>query len=256
MRTVRSLIFAIAMPALTTMAVFAFLPTLALPKRMCLVAVRSYMRALTWLEETVVGIRSRLIDFDRIPDGACLIACKHQSTWETLKIHLWFPDPGIVLKRELLRIPIFGWYCRKADLIPVDRSRGRRSVESLVNGARRMRDQGRKIVIFPQGTRLAPDQWRPYKVGVFAIYQATGLPCVPVALNSGCFWGRKQFLKTPGTITVQALEPIPPGLDQDRFMALLEQRLEPASEALAVAAGWPPVNRPEGAATAAESVSV
>src|SRR3546814_439377 len=146
-----------------------------------------------------------------------------------MKIHLLFDDPAVVLKRELLWIPIWGWYAAKADLIPVNRGARGRAIASMIQGAKRMLAQGRKIVIFPQGTRVAPGVYAPYRVGIAALYEALDVPIVPMALNSGVFWARHSVRKKAGTITVEFLPPIPPGLQREDVLERLERELEAAS---------------------------
>jgi 1-acyl-sn-glycerol-3-phosphate acyltransferase len=145
------------------------------------------------------------------------------------------------LKQELIRLPVLGWYLRLAGNIPIDRSAGFRSLKIMLPAAQQAVAAGAQIVVFPEGTRTAPGQHRPYQPGVAALYQRLALPVVPVALNSGLLWGREKFLKYPGTITLQVLPPIPPGLDRRAFMQLLEERIETASDILCAAEERPRV---------------
>ena len=138
-----------------------------------------------------------------------------------------------MLKKELLSIPLFGWFLKRAGMIAVDRKGGASALRSMARQATETLESGRSILIFPEGTRVAPGQTRPYQPGVAALYTQQKVPVVPVALNSGLFWGRRAFFKKPGTIVVQILPPIPPGLDRKAFMRDLESRIEPASAALA-----------------------
>lgn len=239
MTRARSLLFNLLFYGLTAVACFALLWALLLPKRGFLAVIRGYLRLVTFLEWHVLGLRYRVLGRDTLPDGPVLIAAKHQSAWETMKLHLLLDDPAVVLKRELLNLPIWGWYARKADLIPVDRGARGRAVASVVRGGRRVAAQGRPIAIFPQGTRTAPGDWRPYKIGIVALYEALNLPVVPVALNSGLFWGRNALWKRSGTITVEFLPPIPPGLPREVFLRRLITELESASDRLSLAAGGP-----------------
>jgi 1-acyl-sn-glycerol-3-phosphate acyltransferase len=167
-----------------------------------------------------------------LPAGPCLVAAKHQSAWETLKLHLLLPDPAVVLKRELTRLPVWGWFAVKAGMIPVDRGARGRALASLLAGARQVVAEGRPIVIFPQGTRTAPGTHHPYRIGVGMLYEQLHLPIVPMALNSGLYWPRRAFLKRPGTIVVEFLPPIQPGLDRHQAMHELEARLEAATDRL------------------------
>ena len=236
MTALRSLLFNILMYVWTGLLCVLLLWTLLLPKAGFLAVIRWYLRTLTFLEKTVLGLDYRVEGLENLPDGPVLIAAKHQSMWETMKLHLIFDDPAVILKRELLSIPLWGWYARKADQIAVDRGGKGRAIASLIEGGRRIAAQNRPIVIFPQGTRVAPGRDLPYRAGVFALYDALDLPVVPMALNSGVFWGRRAFRKNAGTITVQFLEPIPPGLGRDGLAERLRPALEQASDRLAAEA--------------------
>lgn len=239
MRVLRSALFNLLFYGLTAVCCFALLWALALPRRRYMAVVRAYLRLVEALEWHVLGLRYRVVGQENLPPGPMLVAAKHQSAWETMKLHLLLDDPGVVLKRELLSLPIWGWYARKADMIPVDRGARGRAVASVVEGGRRMVAQGRPIAIFPQGTRTAPGHWRSYKIGITALYEALSLPVVPVALNSGLFWGRKAFWKRGGTITVEVLPAIPPGLPRLEFQRRLIAALESASDRLSAAEGGP-----------------
>ena len=187
----------------------------------------------------VVGLSYEVRGRERLPSGPAIIASKHQSAWETLIFHVLVPDLAVGLKYELTRIPIFGWYLMRGGAIRIDRGGAARALRSLVDGARAAAARGVSILIFPEGTRRAPDDPPDYKPGVAAVYTALDLPVVPVALNSGLFWSRRSFMKRPGRITVEFLEPIPPGLDRRTFMAELQRRIETATARL-VAEGSAP----------------
>lgn len=245
----RSLLFNIVFYVLTTLWCIGILWTLIVPRGGVVVAVRTYMRVLAWCERHIIGLRYEVKGLEHLPrEGAVLIGAKHQSMWETMKLHLIFHDPAIVLKHELLHIPIWGWYAAKAKMIPVKRGKRGAAIASLVEGARTMKAMGREIVIFPQGTRVAPGVYAPYKIGIAMIYEALGdVPLVPMALNSGVFWGRHSFYKRPGTITIEFLPPIPPGLPKETALFELEARLEAASDALVMAVGGPATLNPVAA---------
>jgi 1-acyl-sn-glycerol-3-phosphate acyltransferase len=183
-----------------------------------------------------VGLRWRIEGREHLPDGPCLIACKHQSAWETIALQLICRDPAIVLKQELLKLPVVGWYFRKVGMVPVDRSAGAGALKLMVKAAEERVAEGRPVVIFPQGTRVAPGMEQAYHPGVYALYRALDLPTVPIALNSGQFWARESFMKYPGTVDVRILEPIPPGLDRKSFMSRLEQAIESETSRLEAAA--------------------
>ncbi len=180
----------------------------------------------------MVGLDHASIGLEHVPAGGCVIAMKHQSAWDALILPIVLGDPAVVVKRELLLLPIYGWYAARAGSIGIDRKAGARALRRIVAAARPVVAEGRTVVIFPQGTRVAPGQWAPYQPGVAALYQALGLPLVPAAVNSGLFWGRRAFVKRPGRILLEFLEPIPPGWPRRRLMAELEQRIETATTAL------------------------
>lgn len=245
MTALRSLLFNICWYGFTVITLPLLAWTLVLPRPVLIkVVVGGFVASLEAIERHVLGLRYRVIGRDHIPDGPMLIAAKHQSAWETMKLHRIFDDPAVILKRELLNLPIWGWFARKTRMIPVDRGKRGKAVASLIQGARPVIEAGRPIAIFPQGTRVAPGTYRPYKIGIAALYEAYGIPILPVALNSGVFWRRRAFRKRPGVITVEILPPIAPGLSRDAAIRLLEDRLEAASNRLTVAAGGPPTHRP------------
>jgi len=175
--------------------------------------------------------------------GPVLIAAKHQSAWDTIIFSVLLWDHSFVLKQELMRIPLFGLYLWRAGLIPVDRRGGAKALRRMVAAAKQVAAQRRPMVIFPEGTRVAPEQQRPYHPGVAALYGQLQVPVVPVALNSGLFWRRNSFWKLPGTITLEFLPQIPPGLRRKDFLARLEQAIEGRSRALAGAPA-PALNQP------------
>jgi 1-acyl-sn-glycerol-3-phosphate acyltransferase len=157
---------------------------------------------------------------------------KHQSAWDTLILPVVLGDPAVVIKRELLWLPFYGWYAARAGSIPIDRRGGAGTLRRMVAAAREAAAAARPIVIFPEGTRTAPGQRLTYQPGVAALYQSLGLPLVPAAVNSGLYWGRRSFVKRPGRIVLSFLEPIPPGLPRREVMRELESRIEEATAAL------------------------
>ncbi len=229
--TARGLLFTPLFLAWTMLKCLSYSRLILFPPRSFIKYLVSYENGLAWLERNVLGLTWEL-EGELPRSGAGLIAMKHQSLWETMKIHLLFDNPAIVLKKELLDIPLWGRYAAMTDIVPVDRSAGHRAIGNMLEVARRARDNDRPIVIFPQGTRVPPGERRPYKKGLARLYAETGLPITPVALNSGLFWPKKLFRQRSGKITMRVLEQIPPGLDPDEAMRILEDRLERASDAL------------------------
>lgn len=208
------------------------LPLLLAPRRWVVAWARLWIVFVLWWLRVTVGITHRVVGAENLPSGPAIIACKHQSSWETLAFTLLFDDIAIVLKRELLFIPVVGWAMARAGNIAVARGDGAAALRGMVRQAKAVIADGRRVVIFPEGTRVAPGDQRPYQVGTAALYRQLGVPVVPMALNSGLFWGRRKFVKRPGTITLEILPPIPPGLPREVFMETLRERIEGATARL------------------------
>jgi 1-acyl-sn-glycerol-3-phosphate acyltransferase len=210
------------------------LPTMVLPYPALRVFIRSYARTSLWLLRVVCGTRVEWRGVENLPGGACIVACKHQSAWETFALYAVLDDPVYVLKRELMWIPLFGWFMWKAGLIPIDRSAGMAALARMTARAQQALKgaRPRQLVIFPEGTRRLPGATPDYKPGIAYLYGKAGVACVPMALNSGLFWPRRSLLRFPGTIVVEVLEPIPPGLDKQAFFSQLQTAIETASERL------------------------
>jgi len=202
------------------------------PHRAIVGAMRLWARLILGGARGIAGVRYEVRGRAHLPHGPCLIASKHQSMWETIAFHLLLDDPALVMKRELLKIPLYGQYAKRTQMIVVDRDGHARSLKTLVADARDRLARGRQIVIFPEGTRRAPGAVPDYKPGIAALYSQLGIPCIPVALNSGSYWPRAGVMKRPGTIVIEFLEPIPAGLKRAEFMATLETRIEGAGARL------------------------
>jgi 1-acyl-sn-glycerol-3-phosphate acyltransferase len=184
----------------------------------------------------ISGIDVAYRGFDRLPSPPFILASKHQSAWDTLVYLRLFPDCAYVLKSELFLIPFYGWAARRLGHIAVNRLGRTKALRLLLRRAERIAAQGRVLVIFPEGARMAPGTRGPYLPGVAALYGRLGLPVVPVGLNSGLFWPRRRFLRRPGCIVVEAGDPILPGLPRDDFMARLEKEVEAITARLEVEA--------------------
>ena len=208
------------------------IPTLVMPRMAIVRLTQSWGRTNNWLLRVACGIKVEYRGLEKIPSGALLVASKHQSLWETFGLLPVFSDPAFILKRELQWIPFFGWYAWKAGMIPVDRGRGAKALAEMTERAGAELGRGRQIVIFPEGTRRAPGAEPSYKFGIAHLYGETGIPCLPIALNSGLFWPRRSFMRYPGTIVAEILDPIPPGLDKAEFAARLQQDVETATARL------------------------
>jgi 1-acyl-sn-glycerol-3-phosphate acyltransferase len=180
----------------------------------------------------ICNIKVEYRGLEKIPKGPLIVASKHQSMWETFALLQFFDQPLFILKRELKWIPVFGWYLIKSNMIGVDRSAGGRSLLKMARRAGEEVRRGRQLIIFPEGTRTPVGAPAHYKTGVAQVYVDCGVACVPVALNSGLFWGRRQFIKWPGVIDVEVLPAIPPGLRREAFMTTLRDRIEGATKRL------------------------
>ncbi len=228
MLIVRSVAFNLAFYLNLILHVIAAIPTYAMPRRAFMAMAKSWGYTSNFLLRVVAGTKVELRGLDRIPPGALLVAAKHQSVWETFTLLTLFDDPAYIFKRELQWIPIFGWYAWKSRMIPVDRGARGGAIAGMIARAREEFARGRQILIFPEGTRTAPGAPAAYKGGVAQLYAACGVPCVPVALNSGLYWPRRKFLRHPGTIVLEVLDPIPPGLSREEFAARLGRAIEEA----------------------------
>ena len=219
---------------LTTIAAYSLLlPAALLPRRWGAPIFFSLTRTLLWELKTICGLSFEVRGLKNIPEGPALIASKHQSAWETLAFLDILNDPVFVIKRELAWLPIAGWVMMKMGYIAVSRAAGTASIVHLLEVAAKRAQQGRSIIIFPEGTRTAPMTEAVYLPGVAALYGTLCVPCVPVGLNSGLFWPRRSWRRRPGRIIVEFLEPIPPGLGKTAFMKTLKERIEPAAQRLA-----------------------
>jgi len=216
------------------------LPTLLLPRWGILRLAQHWARTNLALLRIVCRIEVDWRGLDNIPPGAMLVAAKHQSTWETFALLTLFPEPTFILKRELLWIPFYGWFARHAGMIPVDRSGGKGALVAMTARARAALLDGRQIIVFPEGTRRPPGAEPKYKFGIAHLYAEGVAPCLPIALNSGLFWPRRKFLRHPGTITVEVLDPIAPGLPMEEFFARLQRDIESATVRLVTQAGKSP----------------
>jgi 1-acyl-sn-glycerol-3-phosphate acyltransferase len=212
-------------------------PLLFGPRSWAMWALALHARTELWLLKTTVGTELEVRGKEKLPKGACLVASKHQSAWETFALIPLFRDPAYLMKRELFWIPFHGWFSYKFKMIPVDRDKGPAALRRMLAEAKTRAAAGREIIIFPEGTRRAPGALPDYKTGVFLLYEALGIPCVPVALNSGLFWPRRSLKRYPGTIIVEFLDPIPPGLSKREFLPRLQATIETASNRLIAEAG-------------------
>ncbi len=240
----RCALFNLAFFAWTALITLTLWPTILVSRGAMRWSARLWARGVMALLARLVGLRHQVRGSGHLPAGPVVLAAKHQSAWDTVIFYLLFDGPVYVLKKELLAIPIAGWYLRRVGMVAVDRRGGASALKAMIAGVEAALADGRAVVIFPEGTRTAPGERRPYHPGVAALYTRLAAPVVPVALNSGLFWPRRAFLKRPGRIALEFLPPMPPGLDRRAFTAELERRIEDACARLA-AAGPGAARRPE-----------
>jgi 1-acyl-sn-glycerol-3-phosphate acyltransferase len=229
---IRSLVY-LAVFYINTAAFLIFGSWLFLaPRSWAMEGLRLHGLASMWLLKVICALGCEVRGREKLPAGACLIAAKHQSAWDTFGLIPIFRDPAMVMKAELGAIPLYGWFSHKFAHIFIRRDKGPTALKQLIRDARQRAKAGREIVIFPEGTRRPPGAQPAYKPGFLALYEGLSLPCVPVALNSGLFWPRRSILRYPGTIVVEILDPIPPGLERAQARRLIEERIEAACERL------------------------
>lgn len=232
----RQILFNICFYGFTFLFCLLTLPCLLLPRPQYFRILLWYFRTVYKIEKYVLGLDYEVRGLEHLPSqGPYIIAAKHFSAYETMKLHLLFPDPAIIMKRELKSIPLWGWHASKSDMIFIDRGSRDVALKSMIEGGKRMKNMGRPIIIFPQGTRVNIDdttEKRPYKYGIMRMYNALNLPIIPLAMDSGVFWGKNAFLKKPGKAVFEFLPPIPAGQDGDAVFQSLTQSIEAASNAL------------------------
>ena len=225
----RSLAFNIIYVTWTAVLGVLYLPLLTAPRPLLVRATKLWLTGLRAAAWHVARVRYRIEGLENLPAGAVIIAAKHQSAWDTFLFHGLLDDPAYVLKRELFRIPLVGWYIKAVGMVGIDRAAGASALKAMLRACGAVLAEGRQVIIFPEGTRTAPGDSHPYHPGVAALYQRfPEVPVVPVALNSGRVWRRKAFLKHPGTITVRILPAVERDLDRRRFLATLRTRVEAA----------------------------
>jgi len=230
--TLRSLLFNAAFYLVLIVYLVAAIPTLLMPRWGIIRFVQHWGRVNLALLRALCGITVEWRGLEKIPAGAVLVAAKHQSLWETFALLTVFPDWTYILKRELMWLPFWGWYARHAGMIPVDRGGGKPALIVMAARVRGALAEGRQVIVFPEGTRRPPGAEPKYKFGIAHLYAECGAPCVPIALNSGLFWPRRRFLRYPGKITVEVLDPIAPGLTVEEFFPRLQQAIETATARL------------------------
>jgi 1-acyl-sn-glycerol-3-phosphate acyltransferase len=228
---VRSIVFNVLFYLSTAVWLIIALPTFFMPYTVILAVAKAWGRT-NLLLLRIAGINYEIRGREKIPKGPLIVAAKHQSAWETFALISLFDNPLFIVKRELQWIPIFGWLMIKGRMVPVDRKAGSQALAAMTERARLELSCGRQLIIFPEGTRRPAGAEPRYKFGVAHLYAAEGVSCLPIALNSGLFWPRRSIRRLPGTVLVEILDPIPPGLEKAEFFERLQQALEPATARL------------------------
>ncbi len=229
---VRSIVFNVLFYVNTIFWLLVGLPTFFMPYWGIVEVAKAWGRVNLVLLRWVVGIKIEIRGAEKIPKGGLIIAAKHQSAWETFALLPLFDIPLFIVKRELMWIPIFGWLMAKGRMVPVNRSAGSQALVDMTERAGAEIACGRQLIIFPEGTRRPAGAEPRYKYGVAHLYATAGVPCVPIALNSGLFWPRRTILRHPGTVLVEVLDPILPGLSKEEFFQRLQSDIEAATARL------------------------
>lgn len=232
MTLIRSILFMILFYAWSTFCSLCMIPLFLCPRRWTVVAIGVWARGAIVLLRAICGIKVEVRGREHLSKGSALIAAKHQGMFDTVAPFAFLADTAFVLKKELVNIPFFGWYALKGGMVVVDREGHAKALKKLVADTQDRLKEERQVVIFPEGTRGKPGAPPDYKPGIAALYRDLGLPCLPMATNSGVHWPAKGIMRYPGTIVFEFLEPIPAGLKRGAFMQELETRIETASNAL------------------------
>ena len=232
----RSLVYNVLFYVLLVFWNIVAIPTFLMPRRAFMAVAKMWARSSVWLLRVVCNTRLEVRGLEKIPVGPLIVASKHQSMWETFALMPYFDAPLFIYKRELAWIPFFGWYLMKSGMIGVDRGGGMRSLMEMARRAPKEIRSGRQLIIFPEGTRTPVGAPPDYMTGVGQIYTSSGVPCLPVALNSGLFWPRRTFMRYPGTLVVEFLDPLPAGLNRKEFIVRIATVIEAATNRLVEAA--------------------
>ena len=235
---VRSLVFVVFIYAMMPVLGILFLPWALFSRRGALAACKAWCKVVRWSAVWMVGLRTEVRGTP--PTDEVLIAAKHQSFLDIILIFASVPAGKFIMKRELMYAPVIGQYGLRIGCVPVDRGKRSQAIKKMVEDVAKGRQQPGQLIIYPQGTRIAPGVKAPYKVGTGVLYEELGQDCVPVAANVGLYWPRKGIMRKPGTAVVEFLPRIESGLSRREFMARLEGEVESASNALMREAGFDP----------------
>lgn len=213
-----------------------FAPWALFSRRGAYAACKSYSRWVFWTASWMVGLRVEVRGAP--PTGEVLVAAKHQSFLDIMMIFTAIPAGKFIMKKQILWTPVIGQYAKLLNCIAVDRGKRGAAIEKMVKDVQDGLIEPGQLIIYSQGTRVAPGVKAPYKVGTAVLYEQTGQTVVPVATNVGVFWPRTGIYRKPGLAVVEFLDPIAPGLDRETFMHTLESRVEARSNALMREAGF------------------
>ena len=232
MIAVRSLVYNVLFYLVTIVLMIAGLPTMLFGPAAIEGLARIWGATSIWMLDKICGLKLEYRGLQNIPQGSYILASKHQSFLETFALLKHAPDFAIILKRQLTYVPLFGLYLIVSKQIAIDRGKGVKALQQLVTAARPVLAAGRQIMVYPEGTRRTPGAPPRYKQGVAALYVEAGAPCLPVAVNTGLFWRRREFLRRPGVAVVEYLPVIPPGLKRAAFTRTLQETIERACDRL------------------------
>lgn len=237
MLVLRSLAFNFAFYVNIIFLMIVFTPVYFIaPRKWAWFVPKLWARTSLKLQEWIAGTKSHIEGMENLPEGPFILAPKHQSFWDTISFFPYLRDPVYILKRELMWIPLFGWYVAKMKMIPINRGSRSKALKQALAVARVRMAENRQLIIYPEGTRRPPGAEPAYKWGIVEIYNALGVPVVPVAHVAGLYWPRRKFLRYPGTLHARFLPAIEPGLDKESFMARLISATEEGCDALLVEA--------------------
>lgn len=230
----RSLIFNLLMYITMPIVGLLYLPWAIASPKGAIAACHRYANVVQWLARVLIGLRVEIRGTP--PTGEVMMAAKHQSFFDVMAIYSAVPYGKFIMKSLLKYAPVFGWFTMRMGAIAVDRGKRGAAIKKMVEDVQAGAAMPGQVMIYPQGTRVAPGEYKPYKKGTAALYQALGQPCIPIATNIGVFWPKRGVHRRAGTAVVEFLDPIPPGMDPDAFMVLVEEKIETASDALAAEA--------------------
>lgn len=241
MLATRSLLFNLAFYLNTIVQMIVFTPVyFILPRKRAWFVPKFWASSNLWLLKVIAGTDVQVTGLENLPAGPCIIAPKHQSLWDTIAFLPYIPDALYILKRELMWIPLFGWYVAKMKMIPINRGKRSKALLQAVRIARERMAEPRQLIIYPEGTRRPPGAEPAYKYGIVELYARLDLPVVPIAHQAGLYWPRRKFLRHPGTIRARFLPIIPAGLTREEFQKRLVAETEKACDELLVAAAGEP----------------